>query len=216
MHASLLPRWRGAAPIHRAIEAGDAATGVTIMAMDEGLDTGPMLCKAVIDISEQHTTESLTQALEILGGSTLIKTLEDLESSLKGATEQPADGVTYAHKITKGEAAIDWHLSAAEISRKVRALSPAPGCFGIYNDERIKIWEAWADSSASDTNNLPGTLLSLTKNGLKVACGSGELVITRLQLPNKKPMSLPDIMNGHKDRFVLGDQFAIDNTSNNK
>ncbi len=207
VHASLLPRWRGAAPIHRAIEAGDVTTGVTIMAMDEGLDTGPMLSKATIDIGEEHTTESLTQALQILGGNALITTLDDLESSLKGATKQPDDGVTYAHKIRKEEAAINWDLSAAEISRKVRALSPAPGCFGIYKKERIKIWEARAESTPSDTGNLPGTLLALTKNGLEVACGEGDLVITRLQLPNKKPMSLPDIMNGHKDRLVVGDRF---------
>jgi methionyl-tRNA formyltransferase len=210
VHASLLPRWRGAAPIHRAIEAGDVTTGVTIMAMDEGLDTGPMLSKATIDISEEHTTESLTQALQILGGNALITTLDDLESSLKGATKQPDDGVTYAHKIRKEEAAINWDLSAAEISRKVRALSPAPGCFGIYKKERIKIWEARAESTPSDTGNLPGTLLALTKNGLEVACGEGDLVITRLQLPNKKPMSLPDIMNGHKDRLVVGDRFESD------
>jgi methionyl-tRNA formyltransferase len=208
VHASLLPRWRGAAPIHRAIEAGDVTTGVTIMAMDEGLDTGPMLSRATIDISEEHTTESLTQALQTLGGNALITTLDDLESSLKGATKQPDDGVTYAHKIRKEEAAINWDLSAAEISRKVRALSPAPGCFGIYKKERIKIWEARAESTPSDTGNLPGTLLALNKYGLVVACGDGRLVITRLQLPNKKPMSLPDIMNGHKDRLVVGDQFA--------
>ena len=210
VHASLLPRWRGAAPIHRAIEAGDVTTGVTIMAMDEGLDTGPMLSKATIDISEEYTTESLTQALQILGGNALITTLDDLESSLKGATKQPDDGVTYAHKIRKVEAAINWDLSAAEISRKVRALSPAPGCFGIYKKERIKIWEARAESTPSNTGNLPGTLLALTKNGLKVACGDGDLVITRIQLPNKKPMSLPDIMNGHKDRLVVGDRFESD------
>ena len=178
------------------------------MAMDEGLDTGPMLSKAEIDISEQDTTASLTQALETLGGSTLITTLDDLESSLKGAAKQPADGVTYAHKITKKEAAIDWRLSAVEISRKIRALSPSPGCFGVYNEERIKIWEARPDATAANPANPPGTLLALTKNGLIVACGDGGLVITRLQLPNKKPMSLPDIMNGHKDRLVVGDRFA--------
>lgn len=212
VHASLLPRWRGAAPIHRAIEAGDANTGVTIMAMDEGLDTGPMLSKAAIDIGERHTTESLTQALEVLGANTLITTLDDLESSLDGATEQPADGVTYAHKITKEDAAIDWCRPAKDISRKVRALSPAPGCFGVYSDERIKIWEAAVGTSASNTNEPPGTLLALTKNGLTVACGDGNLVITRLQLPNKKPMSVADIMNGHKDRLVVGDRFVSQET----
>ena len=208
VHASLLPRWRGAAPIHRAIEAGDATTGVTIMAMDEGLDTGSMLSTATIDISERHTTESLTQALEVLGASTLIATLNDLESSLDGATAQPADGVTYAHKITKEDAAIDWRRPAQDICRKVRALSPAPGCFSVYNDERIKIWEAEVGASALNANEPPGTLLALTKNGLTVACGDGVLVITRLQLPNKKPMSVSDIMNGQKDRLVVGDRFA--------
>lgn len=208
VHASLLPRWRGAAPIHRAIEAGDASTGVTIMAMDEGLDTGSMLSTATIDISERHTTESLTQALEVLGASTLIATLNDLESALAGATAQPADGVTYAHKITKEDAAIDWRRPAEDICRKVRALSPAPGCFSVYNDERIKIWEAEVGASALNANEPPGTLLALSKNGLTVACGDGVLVITRLQLPNKKPMSVSDIMNGHKDRLVVGDRFA--------
>lgn len=208
VHASLLPRWRGAAPIHRAIEAGDSATGVTIMAMDEGLDTGPMLSKAAIDISEQHTTESLAQELEVIGGDTLLATLNQLESSLGLATEQPTDGVTYAHKISKEEAAIDWQRSAKEISRKVRALSPAPGCFGLYKGERIKIWDAKAEPTAIRADEPPGTLVAVTKAGLTVNCGAGHLVITRLQLPNKKPMSLSDIMNGHRDRLAVGDRFT--------
>ena len=207
VHASLLPRWRGAAPIHRAIEAGDASTGITIMAMDEGLDTGPMLSKAAIDISAEHTTESLTHALKVLGGDILIATMDHLESSLEAAAEQPADGITYAHKITKEEAAIDWSLSATDIDRKMRALSPSPGCFGIYNDERIKIWSATVDETTPH-NAVPGTIIALDKKGLTVACGVGHLVITRLQLPNKKPMSLADIMNGHRDRLVIGDRFT--------
>jgi len=207
VHASLLPRWRGAAPIHRAIETGDASTGVTIMAMDEGLDTGPMLSKAAITISEEHTTESLTQALEILGGATLIATLDNLESSLETAITQPIEGVTYAHKVSKEEAAIDWCRSAEEISRKIRALTPAPGCFTVYDNERIKIWAARAEHTTAAAAEPPGTLLAVTKEGLRVASGDGHLIITQLQLPNKKPMSLSDIMNGHKDRLVVGSRF---------
>ena len=208
VHASLLPRWRGAAPIHRAIEAGDGATGVTIIAMDEGLDTGPMLSKASIDINDQHTTATLTEALEALGSETLINTMDSLELALESSIEQPSVGVTYAHKITKAEAAIDWHLTAQEISRKIRALSPAPGCFGFFQGERIKIWEANVDPSIRQVNESPGTLVNINKTGLTIACGEGYLVITRLQLPNKKPMSLSDILNGHKDRLTLGDVFT--------
>lgn len=208
VHASLLPRWRGAAPIHRAIEAGDASSGVTIMSMDEGLDTGPMLSKAAIDITELHTTETLSQALEALGAITLMATLNGLESSLETATKQPEEGVTYAHKITKDEAVIDWHLSAKEISRKIRALSPAPGCFTFYRQERVKVWEAIADTSADLGGDAPGTLIAMDKKGLKVACGDGQLVITRLQLPNKKPMSLADLLNGHKERLMVGNTFT--------
>lgn len=208
VHASLLPRWRGAAPIHRAIEAGDTSSGVTIMSMDEGLDTGPMLSKAAIDISDAHTTETLTMALETLGAETLITTMDSLELSLEKATEQPIEGVTYAHKITKEDAVIDWHLSAAEISRKIRALSPAPGCHTFYGDERLKVWVAMADTSDSLIDEAPGTLVAMDKTGLKVACGDGRLVITRLQLPNKKPMSLADLLNGHKERLVVGNIFT--------
>ena len=208
VHASLLPRWRGAAPIHRAIEAGDTSSGVTIMSMDEGLDTGPMLSKAAIDISDAHTTETLTKALETLGAETLITTMDSLELSLEKATEQPIEGVTYAHKITKEDAVIDWHLSAAEISRKIRALSPAPGCHTFYGDERLKVWVAMADTSDSLIDEAPGTLVAMDKTGLKVACGDGRLVITRLQLPNKKPMSLADLLNGHKERLVVGNIFT--------
>lgn len=208
VHASLLPRWRGAAPIHRAIEAGDTSSGVTIMSMDEGLDTGPMLSKAAIDISDAHTTETLTMALETLGAETLITTMDSLELSLEKATEQPIEGVTYAHKITKEDAVIDWHLSAAEISRKIRALSPAPGCHTFYGDERLKVWVAMADTSDSLIDEAPGTLVAMDKTGLKVACGDGRLVITRLQLPNKKPMSLADLLNGHRERLVVGNIFT--------
>jgi methionyl-tRNA formyltransferase len=178
------------------------------MAMDEGLDTGPMLSRASIDISDQHTTATLTEALEALGSETLISTMDSLELALKSSVEQPSAGVTYAHKITKAEAAIDWHLSAQEISRKIRALSPAPGCFGFYHGERIKIWEATFDPSVRQVNESPGTLVDINKTGLTIACGEGCLVITRLQLPNKKPMSLSDILNGHKDRLTLGDVFT--------
>lgn len=207
VHASLLPRWRGAAPIQRAIEAGDATTGVTIMAMDEGLDTGPMLSTAPIPICEHHNTETLTQALKDLGREALIEALDDLELRLSAAIEQPDAGVTYAHKITKNEAAIDWSRSAEEIARKIRALSPAPGCFGICNDERIKILEAKADTSIPKSDEIPGTIIAIDKTALTVICGADHLMVTRLQLPNKKPMTLVDVMNGHKGRLSPGNRF---------
>ena len=127
VHASLLPRWRGAAPIHRAIEAGDPETGVTIMRMDEGLDTGAMLKIATTGITNSHTTGTLTKELETLGAKTLISTLDSLPQYLENAVDQPNDGVTYAHKISKADAIIDWSQSSASIAQKIRALNPAPG-----------------------------------------------------------------------------------------
>lgn len=208
VHASLLPRWRGAAPIQRAIEAGDADTGITIMAMDEGLDTGAMLSRTALKISDTHTTQSLTKDLEELGPPELIKALDALETRLQEAVPQPESGVTYAHKISKDDAVINWHLPATQIERKIRALTPAPGCFGVYQRERIKIWEATADMNSPPKYLPVGTFIEVGKSGLKVACGEGALIVQRLQLPNKKPMPLADILNGNKDKFQPGNAFA--------
>ena len=208
VHASLLPRWRGAAPIHRAIEAGDKETGVTIMQMDEGLDTGAMLKIAKTAITTSHTTGTLTDELETLGANTLISTLDALPALLKEAAGQPEEGITYAHKISKAEAIVDWSQSAASITQKIRALNPAPGCFTLLGDQRIKLWEASATSTDIGTTIAPGTIVSLSKEGLTVATGDGLASITRLQLPNKKPLPIADIINGNLEQLTPGNQFG--------
>jgi methionyl-tRNA formyltransferase len=186
VHASLLPRWRGAAPIHRAIEAGDRETGVTIMRMDEGLDTGAMLKIAKTPITVSHTTGTL----------------------LDQAVDQPEAGIIYAHKISKAEALIDWSQSTANITQKIRALNPAPGCFTVLGGQRIKLWEAITVSYGAGTTSAPGTIISLDKEGLIVSTGDGLISITRLQLPNKKPLSIAEIVNGNPDPLSPGNQFG--------
>lgn len=210
VHASLLPRWRGAAPIHRAIEAGDAETGVTIMCMDEGLDTGAMLKVAKTAVTASHTTGTLTSDLETLGAKTLISALDSLPMILKKAVEQPDIGVTYAHKISKDDAMIDWAQSSASIARKIRALNPAPGCFTLLENQRIKVWEATAGSTDSGVDHPPGTIIKLDKETLDVAAGDGLVSIKRLQLPNKKPLPIADIVNGNPDPLSPGARFRSD------
>ena len=208
VHASLLPRWRGAAPIHRAIEAGDQETGITIMRMDEGLDTGAMLKIAKTSITASHTTGTLTDELETLGAKTLISTLDSLPALLNEAIDQPEDGITYAHKISKAEAVIDWSQSTSSIMQKIRALNPAPGCFTLLGDQRIKLWEASVVSNGGGANSAPGTIISVNKKGLIVSTGDGLLSITRLQLPNKKPLSVADIVKGNRAPLSPGNQFG--------
>ena len=208
VHASLLPRWRGAAPIHRAIEAGDQETGVTIMRMDEGLDTGAMLKIAKTPITASHTTGTLTDELEALGAKTLISTLDSLLELLNEAEDQPEYGITYAHKISKAEAVIDWSQSTAVITQKIRALNPAPGCSTLLGDQRIKLWEASAASNDSGAKSAPGTIISLDREGLIVTTGDGLISITRLQLPNKKPLSIADIINGNPTPLSPGSQLG--------
>ena len=208
VHGSLLPRWRGAAPVERAMLAGDAETGVTIMQMDEGLDTGAMLMIAKTSITASHTTGTLTDELEMLGAKTLIATLSALPALLNEAVDQPEDGITYAHKISKTEAIIDWSQSTANITQKIRALNPAPGCFTLLGDQRIKLWEAGAVSNDGGANSAPGTIISLNKEGLIVSTGDGLVSISRLQLPNKKPLSIADIVNGNPAPLSPGKQFG--------
>ncbi len=172
IHASLLPRWRGAAPIHRAIEAGDACTGITIMQMDEGLDTGPMLLKAEEAITPQDTTASLHDRLAALGGRCILQALGELEAGRLQATLQPTEGVTYAHKIDKAEAPIDWQQPAAVIERRVRAFDPFPGATFPWSGELFKLWRAAVLTLPSGAAPvLPGTVIELGRGRLGVACG---------------------------------------------
>ena len=196
IHASLLPRWRGAAPIHRAIEAGDEQTGVTIMQMDAGLDTGDMLLVLPCAIEPTDTTAVLHDRLAALGGEAIVQALASLDSLPH--QPQPEEGVNYAHKIDKAEAALDWALSAEVLARRIRAFDPFPGMTVPLTteagSETLKIWQAVAEPLASSAE--PGTVLSADASGVRVACGEGQLCLTQLQRPGGKRLSAADFLRG--------------------
>ena len=182
IHGSLLPRWRGAAPIHRAIEAGDARTGITIMQMDAGLDTGDMLLVEAVDIAADDTTALLHDRLAALGGRLIVEALELAACGGLKRTAQPAEGVSYAHKIDKAEAAVDWSLPAATIERRIRAFDPFPGATAQLDGEAIKLWRAQVVPATGE----PGSVLAVTDEGVTVACGEAALKLTELQRPGGK------------------------------
>jgi methionyl-tRNA formyltransferase len=195
IHASLLPRWRGAAPIHRAIEAGDARTGVTIMQMDAGLDTGDMLLREAVAISPDDTTGSLHDKLAALGGRLVVEALELAACGGLRPVPQPADGVTYAHKIEKAEATIDWTQPAEAIARRVRAFDPFPGAAGTLAGELVKIWAA-QPLPAPGASGVPGRVEHVGPDGLDVRCGSGLLRVTQLQRAGGKRLPVADFVRG--------------------
>lgn len=196
IHASLLPRWRGAAPIHRAIEAGDAQTGVTIMQMDAGLDTGAMLLAQAIPIEASDTTGSLHDRLAELGGQLMRQVLERLASNALRPLPQPAEGVSYARKFEKHEAAIDWTQSAALITRRVRAFNPFPGATAVLNGETLKIWLAEPAPGAPPVHTKFGSILAITPAGIAVAAMNSIVHITQLQRPGGKPLGVADFLRG--------------------
>ena len=196
IHASLLPRWRGAAPIHRAIEAGDAETGVTIMQMDAGLDTGDMLLLERLPITDTDTTGLLHDRLAALGGRLMVEALELAACGGLQPVRQPAEGVTYAHKIEKAEAAIDWRQPATAIAWRVRAFNPFPGATTALAGETVKVWMAQADTSAAtDGIAVPGQVLSVD-DGIRVQTGDGVLVLTELQRAGGKRLPAADFLRG--------------------
>ncbi len=188
IHASLLPRWRGAAPIQRAIEAGDAATGVCIMQMDAGLDTGDILRRQPLAIAADDTAASLTQRLAGLGAELLLATLREVASGAAARTPQPADGVSYAHKIEKAEAAIDWQQDAAQIERRVRAFDPFPGAGFEWQGESLKLWRA---TLRSGVQGPPGTRMASPPGTFVMACGRDALELLEVQRPGgrRQPVS---------------------------
>ncbi|MCA1326188.1 methionyl-tRNA formyltransferase [Herbaspirillum sp. alder98] len=195
IHGSLLPRWRGAAPIHRAIEAGDTETGITIMQMEEGLDTGPMLSIESVPISDDDTTGSLHDKLAALGGRMIVEALVRLERGDLPATPQPEAGANYAAKIAKEEAALDFTRPAEELARKIRAFNPFPGATGRVGDAVIKLWQARPVTAAA--SGAAGTVLSAdAQNGIVVACGSGALLLTELQKPGGKRLAASEFLKG--------------------
>ncbi|MGZ5817161.1 MAG: methionyl-tRNA formyltransferase [Burkholderiaceae bacterium] len=199
IHASLLPRWRGAAPIHRAIEAGDTETGVTIMQMEEGLDTGPMLAAKSIPILPDDTTGSLHDKLADLGGVMIVDALNKLQNNSLTAMPQSEAGANYAAKITKEEAALDFTQPAEKLARKIRAFNPFPGASAQFNGVSIKLWYAQAlpESAAK-----PGQILTANAHdGVIVACGTGALRLTELQKPGGKRLPAAEFLKG----FPLSD-----------
>lgn len=208
VHASILPRWRGAAPIQRAIEAGDSETGVTIMQMDVGLDTGDMLIKAFCPILSEDTGGSLHDKLIRIGTPALIEALDLIESGAIKPEKQDDSSSNYAPKLSKEEAALNWQLSAVELERKVRAFNPFPVSHtkpaGTGDDQRIRVWAATASDKTA--NATPGSITQISAEGLWVACKNGQLVLEQLQLPGKKAMSVGEILRGHPDLFSVGEQ----------
>lgn len=192
IHASLLPRWRGAAPIHRAIEAGDAETGITIMQMDEGLDTGAMLLRRALPIQPTDTTASLHDRLAALGGECIVDALAALQRGELHATPQPADGVTYAAKIGRAEAAIDWTRPAVEIERAIRAFDPFPGAASSLRDTVVKCWSGMVVPGSG----APGSVLAVDETGITVACGRDALRCTVLQRPGSKRLPAGEFLRG--------------------
>jgi methionyl-tRNA formyltransferase len=193
IHGSLLPRWRGAAPIHRAIESGDAETGVTIMEMEESLDTGPMLSMERLPILDTDTTGSLHDKLAAMGGRMIVAALHEMAKGGLAAVPQPEEGVTYAAKISKEEAKLDLHRPAAELARKVRAFNPFPGAaMQTVAGVTIKIWNA----QAVDAQGRPGQVLAADAQGIVVACGEGALRLTELQKPGGKRLAAGEFLKG--------------------
>ena len=191
IHASLLPRWRGAAPIQRAIEAGDAETGITIMVMDEGLDTGPMLLKESVPIGPDTTAAALHDALAALGATLIVRALAGLEIGALLPVPQPGEGVTYAKKIAKEEARLDWRAPAPLLARRIRAFNPFPGAWFEANGERIRVLAAGAEPHARAA--VPGTVLDAQ---LAIACGEGVLRPTLLQRAGKAPVAAEAFLRG--------------------
>jgi methionyl-tRNA formyltransferase len=204
IHASLLPRWRGAAPIQRAVLAGDSKTGVTIMRMEAGLDTGPMLAIREIEIGADDTAKTLHDRLARLGAELVVETLH--AQSVGGVREvpQPSEGVTYAEKINKAEALIDWQQDAVQVWRRVRAFNPWPIAETRLNGTQLRIWEAQLlDSAVTEPSEpgagtSPGTVLAATHDGVDVACGRGVLRILRLQLAGRKPLFAQEFIKGQR------------------
>ena len=196
IHASLLPRWRGAAPIHRAIEAGDAQTGITIMQMDAGLDTGDMLLTAALPIGLDDTTPSLHDKLAGLGGQLVVQALQLASAGGLAPQPQPPAGITYAHKIDKHEAHIDWQQSAAMIDRRIRAFSPSPGASSVLGGALVKLQNAHVLIAPSAHKISAGGIFAVHNEGLDVATGNGVLRITRLQKAGGKSMAIADFLRG--------------------
>ncbi|AKX59512.1 methionyl-tRNA formyltransferase [Thiopseudomonas alkaliphila] len=207
-HASLLPRWRGAAPIQRAIEAGDDVTGVTVMQMEAGLDTGPMLHKVSTAITAQDTGGSLHDRLAELGSAAVLEVLQQLAEGIMQAEKQDDSLANYAHKLSKAEAKLNWQQSAIKLDQQIRAFNPWPVSHSQLNGQVIKVHAA-EPVLENNTSAAPGTILAAEREGLVVACGEGALRLTRIQLPNARAMSVADVLNSKQELFPVGAVFDL-------
>lgn len=202
IHASLLPRWRGAAPIQRAILAGDAETGVCIMQMEAGLDTGPVLLREALPIAATDNAQTLHDKLATQGARLVVDALDRLAAGPLSAEPQSETGTTYAAKLDKGEAPLDWRRSAAELDRQVRAFNPFPCATANLEGGALKVWEARPEAGCGE----PGQILSADKNGIRVACGEGVLVLTEVQKAGGKRLPVAQFLAGHN--LSAGARFA--------
>ncbi len=217
VHASLLPRWRGAAPIQRSLIEGDAETGITLMQMEAGLDTGPMLVKVATPIAVDETGGQLHDRLAVLGAKAMV----DLVVQIAAQGMPPADVqdhalATYAHKLSKEEGQLDWAQPAAALSRKIRGLNPWPVAYSQRQGETVRVWNATPSIGGGDGHPgsaLPGTILTADKSGIAVQTGDGVLVLTELQLPGGKALPARDILNSRAAWFAPGECFGVDNST---
>jgi methionyl-tRNA formyltransferase len=200
VHGSILPRWRGAAPIQRALWAGDKETGVTIMQMDIGLDTGDMLLKTYLPIEDDDTSASLYEKLAQQGPDALLQALEGLANGTLAAEKQDETLANYAEKLSKEEARLDWTKSATQLWQEVRAFNPWPVSYFEHQGNTIKVWQTQVSTTSS--NATPGTIISASKKGIEVATGDGVLTLLSMQLPGKKPLSVADILNARGEWFT--------------
>ncbi|ASK67395.1 methionyl-tRNA formyltransferase [Shewanella bicestrii] len=200
VHGSILPRWRGAAPIQRALWAGDKETGVTIMQMDVGLDTGDMLLKTYLPIEDDDTSATLYEKLALQGPDALLQALEGLANGTLTAEKQDEALANYAEKLSKEEARLDWSKSATQLWQEVRAFNPWPVSYFEHQGNTIKVWQTQVSTTSS--NAAPGTIISASKKGIEVATGDGVLTLLSMQLPGKKPLSVADILNARGDWFT--------------
>ncbi len=205
VHGSLLPRWRGAAPIQRALWAGDDATGITIMQMDAGLDTGAMLLKSACPITPEDTSASLYEKLADIGPGALLETLDHSAAGTLAPEKQDENRVTYAEKLTKEEARLDWRLPAVNLERCVRAFNPWPVSFIMVADQPVKIWRsAVMNPAGAVPDAVPGTIIRADKTGIQVTTAQGVLNLLLLQPAGKKPMSAQDLLNSRREWFTPG------------
>jgi methionyl-tRNA formyltransferase len=207
IHPSLLPRWRGAAPIQRAILAGDQITGVTIMQMDAGLDTGAIYKQISLPIENHDTTASLWEKCAVIGAKLLLEVLDEIEEGKAILTSQDDSKANYAEKITKEEAKLNWNLNAIELDRLVRAFNPKPIAYTEIDNQIIKIWQTQVLTNSVSKNELPGTIIKTDKDGIDVITGSGILRLQKIQLAGGKILAVADVLNSKKNLFNVGNKF---------